>query len=104
MKWWQNVSPVLRKLVALAVLTLVANATAVYAAVECEAVDQDGLPRECTLSEELGECGSNVLASFDQCLEVDDGWLWEQYCGFWAAVDLLACGLIVPWEEITGLG
>lgn len=109
MKWWHHISPLVRRLVAVAMLVVFADATALGAAnVECEAVDIDGMPRECTFSELLGECGYAAWDSWRQCIDTDgdgfqdvDAWT-KAYCDFWAAADLLACSIWVPWNIIIG--
>jgi hypothetical protein len=72
-------------------------------AAECEAVDENDLPRDCTLSEQLGECGYAAWDSWKECVDPDgdgriDASFWErQYCDFFGAVDLLSCAVEVPW-------
>jgi hypothetical protein len=97
-------------MVALAVLATLCDAVVVRAQqVPCEAVDEWGMPRNCTLSERLGMCGYEAWQSWKACVDEDgDGdkdvpfWM-EQYCSAWAAFDLLACGLMVPWDYFMDL-
>lgn len=109
MKWWRHIPPVTRRLVAIAMLAVFADASVLGAASNtCEAVDFDGMPRDCTFSELLGECGYAAWDSWRTCTDTDGngiqdvGGLAKAYCDFWAAADLLACSVWVPWNIIIG--
>lgn len=85
------------------VLSLLLAALPAYAD-ECETVDQNDLPRECTFMEEFGECLSNAEDSWETCLEYANGnWLIEEACDLGGAVDLLACVAALPFELIGEL-
>ena len=88
---------------AFAVFLLLVYTTAA-AAEACEVLDKYGEPRECTFTEEFGDCEANARDSWDQCVE----WAWEDWDGGWGldrtwaaakstgcdlgyAVDLAAC-------------
>lgn len=93
---------------ALAILTLLSNATVVHAT-ECVAVDENDLPRSCTFSERLGQCGYEAWQSWKTCVDPDDdglitssGWE-EQLCNFFSALDLAACAVEVPFDILKSV-
>jgi hypothetical protein len=107
MKWWRELTPVLRRIMALAMLAAFTDAAALRADEgDCEAVDNDGLPRECTFSERLGKCAWEVKESWEQCLDTDHDGVRDAnssrkgLCDFWAAADLLVCGLMIPIDYV----
>jgi len=109
MTWWRRFSPSIRRLMALALLAVLGDATTNESGaqvVPCVAYDSYGFPRNCTLSEQLGQCASSVWDSWSGCVDSngdgmqDVSWWMTQYCNAWAAFDLLACGVVVPWHYI----
>jgi len=109
MTWWRRFSPGIRRLMALALLAVLGDATTNESGaqqVPCVAYDSFGLLRNCTLSERLGQCASGAWDSWRGCVDgngdgfQDVSWWMAQYCNAWAAFDLLACGAVVPWHYI----
>ncbi|HEX9887822.1 MAG TPA: hypothetical protein VGA70_15090 [Longimicrobiales bacterium] len=100
---WYRLPQSVRAGLALALLALLLHATAA-AAGDCIAVDMNDLPRDCTLSEQLGSCGWNAYDSWVHCVDTDDdgwvdvGWWGHRLCDGLAALDLMACSVWVPWE------
>jgi hypothetical protein len=58
---------------------------------ECTAVTLEGLPRECTVTEEMGKCLTDALDSRNACHEDFDGWLLELACDALFVWDAAAC-------------
>jgi len=109
MWWWRRYSPVLRRLMVLALLAVLGDAATNESeaqTIPCVTYDSFGLLRSCTLSERLGQCATGVWDSWKGCVDrngdglKDVSWWGAQYCNAWAAFDLLACGAVVPWHYI----
>lgn len=60
---------------------------------ECEVVVDLGTVRGCTFTEELGQCLTWALESYEECVEGADNWLDRFVCESAVQVDLLACNL-----------
>ena len=96
----------LRLLLALALLSAVLVPGGDARADDCEVLDRNGLPRDCTMTEEFGECGLNAHDSMLQCIgeAYDDhesnrsiGFAWDvTVCQLVFSADLLACGIATP--------
>ncbi|MGD2121660.1 MAG: hypothetical protein PVJ76_07940 [Gemmatimonadota bacterium] len=69
----------------------------------CIAVDQNGMPRDCTFLEEHGACLWNALDSHTTCTDNADGFLDRAACEIGVQVDLLACNLGMPVRLIESL-
>jgi hypothetical protein len=59
---------------------------------DCETIGIDGLPRDCTYTEEVGKCFYTALVSYTQCKEEAE-WYERWYCIVALDIDVAACGL-----------
>jgi hypothetical protein len=82
--------PFLRRLLALSVLALVLQASALSAD-DCERTDIKGEPRNCTFLEEIKDCMDDVLDSWTQCMWEADGLIDRIACEAAGFVDNTAC-------------
>lgn len=77
-------------------LILVLASQAPLSAEECPAVDSLGNPRECTAMEKYGQCLTNGLDSYDQCMDAASSWLGRRACDMAWSVDFWACTAALP--------
>lgn len=88
---------------ALAVLLVLIATPPSARAQQCEAVDQNDMPRDCTFLEEHGECLVSALDSYDGCIEDGDGFVDRIVCEAGVQIDLLACNLALPWTFLQSM-
>jgi len=69
-------------------------------AYDCQALDINNLPRDCTWLEKHGQCLVNAADSRDQCLERAEGIFQWYRCHEDAAIDFTACALQIPFRII----
>lgn len=67
---------------------------------DCEAVDMNDLPRECTFMEEYGACLVAAMDSLDTCLDAATSLLGTAGCWIGYEVDFYAC---LPAELLGSL-
>jgi hypothetical protein len=72
---------------------LALSAQAVWA---CEVIGEDGNPRDCTFTEELGKCLAEADESYRACVASDEG---AFVCGTGRFIDRSAC----TWESLGGI-
>lgn len=58
---------------------------------DCQAVDANDLPRECTFLEEYGSCLVSAIDSLNTCLDAATGWLSTGACWLGYEIDFYAC-------------
>lgn len=80
-------------LAVLAVGAILLSAQQVWA---CEVIGEDGEPRPCTFTEELGKCLSDAEESYRACVASNEGVF---VCGTGRFADRSAC----VWESFGGL-
>lgn len=80
--------------VLLALLALVGEAGPALAD-DCPAVDEFDQPRDCTAMELYGQCLTNAVTSFDQCVEGAGFWQ-EVGCNIAWSIDYYACAAMLP--------
>ena len=68
-------------------------------ALECQALDRHGLPRDCTPLEDLGQCMSGAADAFHQCKERMPWYTWG-WCVQSAAIDMALCAAASPARTI----
>jgi hypothetical protein len=96
-------------LLALLLVTVVLAHDAGAASTECEALDRHGLPRDCTFTEEFGQCAWNAYDSYWQCIrsaeeahgrDTIDFALAATGCELGYYMDLAVCGLASPLKML----
>ena len=56
---------------------------------------QDGTPRDCTPSEEIGACMNNGVDAYDQCRSSGGSWNWVVCTDGWE-IDFYSCLALAP--------
>lgn len=70
--------------------------------------NQDGTPRECTASEEVGQCAENARDAYEQCKKEAKGFAGRLACRVGLGIDALACiaegalETILPFKKVIG--
>ena len=71
-------------------------------ATDCVAVDSNGQLRDCTAMELYGQCLTNAVDSFDQCVE-GAGFIETVGCNLAWVVDYYACAALLPASFVIQL-
>lgn len=99
---WIRSSP-LRFATLVLALTFLSTTVPVHA-LDCQAVDLNEMPRNCTFLEEYGSCLENARASWAQCIDKSGGSWWrKELCNAGGAVDLIVCGAGTPFSFVKAV-